>query len=186
MDLTTNTTIASQQSDECVELKHIKYKTMIQNGANKIIATPHETEENLNTLEKFLSDTTESNKTERWNKLDKTVKLQKITQFIDVYAAEQNISAEECACLRSYLKECLDKKKLMRVKDVVYDNDEDKLTSIPGLQYNKVSKKYTIKNTDTKRGSVLRGLPQRKTLKLKNDKKPPAVTENVVVTSCDI
>ena len=64
----------------------------------------------------------------------------------------------------------MDKKKLVRVKDVVYDNESDKLISIPGLQYNRVSKKYTIKNIDGKKSTVLSRLPQKKSKTLKKEK----------------
>ena len=86
MDLSNNIVITSvddetingTKDEECIELKHIQYKTMIQNGVSPSIDRGKGSINDLNTLEKFLENTTEINKTERWNKLDMTVKLNKI------------------------------------------------------------------------------------------------------------
>jgi hypothetical protein len=180
MDISNNSVInTTKVEDECIELKHLKYKTMIQTGINTVIENDKSIND-MNILEKYLNDTTETNKTERWNKLDKTIKMKKIMDFIDGYSEENNYSESEKLSLIVYLKDCLDKKKLMRVKDVVYDNNTDTLMSIPGLQYNKTSKKHTIKNTDGKRVSVLKSLPQRKTLKKDNTTKKDPVNKNGV------
>ncbi len=159
------------EGEECDALKQIQYKTMIQNGVQTSMKHDALAEvRNMDTLEKFLDESTETSKTERWNRLDLTIKLQKVKEFISVYKEENKHTDEEADALFRYLKDCLDKKKLTRVKDVVYDNDQDKLVSIPGLQYNKTSKKYTIKNADSKKGSVLSRLPQKKAKTLKKEK----------------
>jgi hypothetical protein len=163
--------LAIHSEEECDALKQIQYKTMIQNGVQTSMKHDGEAEvRSLDNLEKFLEDSTQTSKTERWNRLDLTMKLQKVKDFILRYKEDTNQTQEEADALFVYLKDCLDKKKLMRVKDVVYDNEEDKLMSIPGLQYNKMSKKYTIKNTDSKKGSVLSRLPQKKAKTLKKEK----------------
>jgi hypothetical protein len=156
------------EEEECIELKHLKYKSMVQGGARKDIGGRPKSD-SLNTLDKYLEDTTASNNAGRWNRLDKTIKLQKMTEFADLYAAENEYTDEDKASLMVYLRDCLDKKKLIRVKDVEYDNESDRLIAIPGLQYNRTSRKHTIKNADSKRLSVLKSLPQRKTVKLKRD-----------------
>jgi len=157
-----------EEEEECIELKHLKYKSMVQGGTRKDIGGRHKSD-SINTLDKFLENATASNNVGRWNKLDKTNKLQKITEFADVYATENEYTEQDKVSLITYLKDCIDKKKLLRVKDVEYDNVTDKLVAIPGLQYNKTSKKHTIKNAESKRSSVTKSLPQRKTVKLKRD-----------------
>jgi hypothetical protein len=156
------------EEEECIELKHLKYKSMVQGGSRKDIGGRPKSD-SLNTLDKFLEETTASNNAGRWNRLDKTIKLQKMAEFADIYAAENEYTDEDKTSLMVYLRDCLDKKKLIRVKDVEYDNASDRLIAIPGLQYNRTSKKHTIKNADSKRSSVLKSLPQRKTVKLKRD-----------------
>jgi hypothetical protein len=156
------------EEEECIELKHLKYKSMVQGGNRKDIGG-RPNSDSLNTLDKFLEETTASNNAGRWNRLDKTIKLQKMSEFADIYAAKNEYTDEDKASLMVYLRDCLDKKKLIRVKDVEYDNASDRLIAIPGLQYNRTSKKHTIKNADSKRSSVLKSLPQRKTVKLKRE-----------------
>lgn len=58
-------------NDECQELKNIKYKTMLLNGAPL-----HETksENDFSNLEKFLENEKNTNFNEPWCKLNKTIK----------------------------------------------------------------------------------------------------------------
>jgi hypothetical protein len=66
-----------------------------------------------------------------------------------------------------FLKECLDKKRLQRVKDVDYDKITGELKDIPALAYNKSAKHFTLKNLD-KRVSTLKSLPPKKVTTMKN------------------
>ena len=58
-------------SNECVELKNIKYKSMLLNGNGD---EKEETVENLSNLDVFLADEKKSISNEPWTKLDKTTK----------------------------------------------------------------------------------------------------------------
>ena len=60
-----------------------------------------------------------------------------------------------------FLRNCLDKKKLQRVKDVLYNKETGEITDIPCLCYNKNLKHFTLKNID-KRVSTLKSLPIKK------------------------
>jgi hypothetical protein len=162
-----------KDTNECVELKHIQYKSMIQTGISCSMEYGEDNFKRLNSLEKFLDTKPDADTITGWNKLDMTVKMQKVADFINVYKEENSLDVTETDELSKYIRGCLDKKKLVRVKDVEYDVTSGKLVSIPGLQYNKTSKKYTIKNADTKKNSVLSRLPQKK----KTLKKTSAVVE---------
>jgi hypothetical protein len=63
--------------------------------------------------------------------------------------------------LISFFKECLDKKKLQRVKDVNYNKDTGEIKNIPALFFNKSLTHFTLKNID-KRVSTLKGLTPKK------------------------
>jgi hypothetical protein len=68
------------------------------------------------------------------------------------------------------LKDCIDRKKLQRVKDVVYDKTNGSIKEIPALSYTKANKHFTLKNID-KRVSTLKSLAPKKaqgTIKNKN------------------
>ena len=146
-------------SEECLELKNIKYKTMLLNG-NPLKET--KSENDLSNLDKFLEDEKNNNVNEPWCKLNKTIKTKKILEFIEKYKSEKNLDQEEEKALLTFLKDCLDRKKLQRVKDVVYDKTNGSIKEIPALSYTKANKHFTLKNMD-KRVSTLKSLAPKKT-----------------------
>ena len=161
MEENTETTqnINKQKSNECQELKNIKYKTMLLNGA-PIQET--KSSNDLSNLDKFLETEKNNNINEPWCKLNKTIKTKKLIDFVEIYSKEKNFSADESKALLAFLKDCLDKKKLARVKDVVYDKDTGTVKEIPALTYVKTTKHFTLKNID-KRVSTLKSLAPKKT-----------------------
>ena len=76
-------------SNECMELKNIKYKSMLLSGSSE---EKKETVENLSNLETFLEDEKKKSNTEPWTKLDKTTKLLKFSEFIEGYCLEHKYS----------------------------------------------------------------------------------------------
>ena len=146
-------------SEECLELKNIKYKTMLLNG-NPLKET--KSENDLSNLDKFLEDEKNNNVNEPWCKLNKTIKTKKILEFVEKYKSEKNLDQEEEKALLTFLKDCLDRKKLQRVKDVVYDKTNGSIKEIPALSYTKANKHFTLKNMD-KRVSTLKSLAPKKT-----------------------
>uniref|UniRef100_A0A6C0DJ07 Uncharacterized protein n=1 Tax=viral metagenome TaxID=1070528 RepID=A0A6C0DJ07_9ZZZZ len=146
------------KEEECIELKNIKYKTMLLNG-NPIVET--KSSNNLSNLDKFLEEEKNNSKNEPWSKLNKTIKTQKILSYVESYKKEKKMNEEEEKLLISFLKDCLDKKRLTRVKDVVYDKVTGNIKEIPALFYNKSTKHFTLKNLD-KRVSTLKSLPSNK------------------------
>ena len=144
---------------ECNELKTIKYKSMLANG----IAWPEKKNaSDLTNLDKFLENEKISNSNEPWSKLDKTGKLKKFIAYAENYKTENSLSQEEYNKLIVFFKDCLDKKRLQRVKDVVYDKDSGIIKEIPALHFNKPTTHFTLKNID-KRVSTTRSLaPKRK------------------------
>jgi hypothetical protein len=155
----TNLTNQNYQKDECVELKNIKYKTMLLCSGNPKIET--KSSNDLSNLEKFLENEKNNNKIEPWSKLDKTMKTKKLIQYVNKYKSENELSDDEEKLLVIFLKDCVDKKKLIRVKDVIYDKETGSIKNIPALIYNKQKKHFTLKNID-KRLSTLKNLPNHK------------------------
>lgn len=132
-----NTTMPKIKNSEVNELKNIKYKT------NTKITQDTE----LSQVELFLENEKKSNRSEPWNKLDKTTKYKKIEDFANSYAEKNKIS--DSSELVSFLKDAIDKKKIYRVKDIIYDKTESCIKEIPGLVYlNLDTKKFTLKNTN--------------------------------------
>jgi len=151
--------MTTQKSEECIELKNIKYKTMLLSGIN--ISDVKSSNEDLCNLEKFLEDDKQNNQNEPWSKLDKTIKTKKLIVFAEKYTKDNNFNDEEEKTLVSFLKDCLDRKKLQRVKDVDYDKLTGEIKDVPALFYNKSNKHFTLKNVD-KRVNTLKSLPPKK------------------------
>jgi hypothetical protein len=156
--------------EECLELKNIKYKTMLISGAP---LQETKSSSDLSNLEKFLENEQNNNKIEPWSKLDKTIKTKKIIEFIEVYKVKCELDTEESSSLLTFLKDCLNRKKLQRVKDVIYDKENGQIKDIPALQYIKASKHFTLKNID-KRISTAKSL---------TPKKPNGTIKNKVITN---
>ena len=141
-------------NNECQELKNIKYKTMLLNGVpfNETISS-----NNISNLDKFLENEKTTNKNEPWSKLNKTVKTKKMIDYVEIYKKQNNLNEEESNLMIIFLKDCLDRKKLIRVKDVIYDKENGNIKDIPAICYIKNIKHFTLKNID-KRISTLKSL----------------------------
>jgi hypothetical protein len=119
------------------------------------------TELTLNAMDQMLEKEKNHNKTESWNKLDKTVKLQKLHMFAEKYVRDHGLPLKDTKPLKAFFVECLEKNKLSKTKDLVYDKEANEITSIPALYFNPTSRNFTLKNVDPKRVSTLKALPQK-------------------------
>ena len=143
---------------DCNELKTLKYKSLILNG----VPWPEsKSSSDLANLDKFLENEKITNSVEPWSKLDKTAKIRKLTIFAENYKKDNNLSDEDYLHLISFFRDCLDKKKLQRVKDVSYNKETGEIKDIPALYFNKPTNHFTLKNID-KRVSTLKGLASKK------------------------
>jgi len=148
-------------SNECQELKNIKYKTMLLNGNQKKLTSVINTMSTMSNLDVLLDNETKKNKEESWNKLDKSAKMEKITQYIETIANTHTLTIEEKEELKKYLSTILDKKSLQRNKDVIYKKESGVLESIPTLQFNNSTRRFTLRQKHLP--SVLKNLgPTRK------------------------
>ena len=143
---------------ECQELKNIKYKTMLLNGAP---LRETKSSNDMSNLEKFLEEEKINNSNEPWCKLNKTIKTKKLLEYVNVYKKDKNLDETETNNLIAFFKDSLDKKKLCKVKDVVYDKINGIVKEIPSLVYTKSNKNFTLKNMD-KRVSTLKSLAVKK------------------------
>jgi hypothetical protein len=158
MEENTTTTSHNQiqnQNEECLELKNIKYKTMLLNG-NPIKET--KASNDMSNLDNFLENEKNNNSNEPWCKLNKTIKTKKLIEYVSIYIKENDMTEGEGELLIAFLKEAMDRKKLQRVKDVIYDKITGIVKEIPALSYTKSTKHFTLKNID-KRLSTIKSLP---------------------------
>jgi hypothetical protein len=132
---------------------------------------------NMNAIDALLENEKQKNKCDSWNKLDKTVKTQKLHAFAEKYGKEHNYPAKDVKNLKTFFVGCLEKAKLQKTKDVVYDKDMGEITSIPALFFNSINHTFTLKIVDSKRVSTLKSLtPKRNSEK---NQAPPGSVDSV-------
>lgn len=134
-------------------LKNINYKNMLLTG-NAMLKPDIVTNPNIDDI---LENEKNANKSDPWNKLDKSAKVGKLKEFATRHGEKENHSEQEITALYQFLVSALEQKKLMRAKDVVYDKTTGTITSIPCLIYHAGFKKFTLKRCE-KRQSTLKSL----------------------------
>ena len=152
--------------DECIELKNIKYQTMLINNSNIANVVKGKVEN----IDNFLNMEKQHNQQQPWCKLGDGTKIKKIYEYVNGYTAKNKLTDDDKKKLKLYLKKCMDRKKLQRVRDVQYNIITQKITNIPGLIFHKEKNKFTLKNVD-KKCSTLKSLAPKRNKKKKKDKK---------------
>lgn len=159
-------------NEECLELKNINYQTMLLKN-NKTNISSNKLSANSENIDRFLSKEKEGCNKKSWSKLDKASKLKKLLAFSTKYIKKHNLKKNDEEKLKKYLLESLDRKKLQKIKDVVYDIETGTIKCIPDLIFEKEKKKFTLKK-DKKISSLRLPLPRkthkRKKIKRKKDK----------------
>ena len=118
-------------------------------------------EENVDNI---LENETQQNKIESWNKLNKTVKIQKLHDYADKYGTEHKYSGEDTLVLKQFFVESLERGKLLKTKEVNYNKNTQQILDIQGLHYHTNTHKFTLKNMDTKRVSTLKSLTPKRVI----------------------
>jgi hypothetical protein len=115
-------------------------------------------EMNYNAVDMILESEKQNNKMDTWNKLDKTGKIIKLHAFAEKYGRTHNLPTKDIKILKTFFIECLEKAKLQKAKDVVYNKETGEIISIPSLHFNTTNQKFTLKIMDAKRVSTLKCL----------------------------
>ena len=165
-DLSKNLTVENKKEDKkeekkdnCQELKNIAYKTMLLNGTD--INPKNINHSNNEKISSFLENESSANKKETWSKLDKTQKVIRLHNYAESLDKQYDLSDEEIKNLKNYLVRCLDRKCLLKSKEVTYDKDNNKITNIPFLFFNKDNRVFILKKDD-KHVSTIKSLPPEK------------------------
>jgi len=127
-------------------LKNLKYKNSILNGVP--FETDNNNHSNITNVDLYLEKESNSSKNETWSKLDKSIKIKKMNDYVNLISKEYKLSALEIKTLKKDLNNYLDKKQLQKIKDVVYDKETGIIKNIPNLLFNKNNRKFTIKRTE--------------------------------------
>ena len=157
----------SKKTDNCQELKNIAYKTMLLNGTD--INPKHDKYNNDLKISSYLECESNANKKETWSKLDKTQKIKHLYDYTEILKEKDELSEEEIEVVKKYLVRCLDRKCLMKTKEVLYDKDNNKILNIPYLIFNQEDRNYILRKDD-KHVSTIKSLPPDKRGKAKTIK----------------
>jgi len=96
-------------------------------------------------VDRILSEECRRQPGRSWPRLDNTERVILLRKFAESYVAESELADEETVKLKLFLEEAVRRKKLVRVKEVVFDKDENKVTAIPGLSYNPEARAFALK-----------------------------------------
>lgn len=173
-----------------INSKNIDNNDLSLNQNNNII-------NNEDKMNSFLTNEININNTHNnkpWSKLEKYIKIKKLNDYVDSIREKQELTIDEGEELKKYLRISLDRKKLLRIKEVQYDKEKGKIINIPILHFynnntcnnsknigqntstktntNKSNKKFTLKSLD-KKDSTLKNLAtsRKRIVKLKKKTK---------------
>ena len=152
-----NVTEHNDTNNECdineVNKKIKKENSQIKTLKYKNIGIPWNNRKNntsLDNLEEMLENERFENNHENWNKLSKTTKIKKLLVYAGKYKEENNLSDADYENLIIFFNDCLDKKKLQKIKDVEYNRETGEIDNISTLIYNKTNNHFTLKNIHKK------------------------------------
>ena len=138
---------------------------------NGVTLNESKASQSIQKLDTFLENEKNNSENEPWCKLNKTIKIKKLTEYVtNIYKSQHELDDSETENLIAFLKDSLDRKKLQRIKDVLYDKENGEIKEIPALSYVRTTKHFTLKNIE-KRISTLKSLPQCKSSKNSNNHK---------------
>ena len=130
-----------KNDSDCKEYNSLKYKTMIMTGTN-IESSLDTNEEKINM---FLNMDMEKNKKGIWSKLSKTEKVKKIKNYIkNVLAKEYELTDSEILNANKFFSLWMDRKKLSKNNELLYNQDVGLIEGIEGLSFNIETRKFTI------------------------------------------
>jgi|TARA_B110001469_G_C9647071_1_gene327628 hypothetical protein len=110
----------------------------------------------MNNITQKLEEEITLNKKESWTKLDKTLKLKKIMDYVVLYSKKHNFSDDKQKELQGFLKVKLNKRRLLTTNDITYDINKMTITDIPGLD--KTSDGNFLLRRNEKRSSTVKSL----------------------------
>jgi hypothetical protein len=141
----------NKNNNECKEFNNLKYRTMINTGTN--LENNIDTSED--TINNFLNMDIENNKKGIWSKLTKTEKIKKIKQYInEKLKVEYNLTDEEIVYTIKVFTIMIDRKKLSKNNELIYNQENGFIEQIGGLVFNIETRKFNISEDITKKAKT--------------------------------
>lgn len=135
----------------------------------------------ISDINKLLEMEKQNNKNESWNKIDKSLKIQKLHGYAEKYGKENSLPIKVVKSLKVFFSECLDNNKLSKSKDVIYDREKHEITSIPLLTMN-ANKNFTLRQNEKRQSTIKSLTPKRTTVKNedKNEDNPENENQDII------
>ena len=133
--------------------KHHIHTTPVIESMNTMATT--------SSIDNILENEKQLNIKDTWNKLDKTMKIVKLNTYAMKYCLENKSELYDSESLMVFFKNSLERNKLQKKKDLVYDKDTNEIVAIPSLCFQGTD--FFLKEIDNKRTSTMKSLtPKRK------------------------
>lgn len=173
----------SVPTESCTQLKNIQYKSMLMNGKNLAMlseggSSPLVTKTaEADKVQSLLTSESQVIKEEvPWNRLSKAQKIKLLVDFGHMYSSEHSLTDDDSTQLQTYLRDCLERKKFTRARDVQYNKHLGMIEDIPGLIHTptsagdiatgpailSASRKFSLKRDDSAKNSTLKNLAPKK------------------------
>ena len=135
---------------------------MIFKNVHFNLSNSQEKKELVQDVEAFLEQEKSTVQNKQWNKMDKSIKITKLYEYAEEYSKEK---IKQCTnyLIEEFLKNCLDKKRLESGKDIQFNVKEQKVDSIPRLNY--ANKRFTLRRNDKRAPSGSSLAPKKRRLK---------------------
>lgn len=113
-------------------------------------------EVNINSIDELFASQTPASELEPWSKIERSMKLRKLFQYAEKYGMETSMNPKDVKSLKTFFTSSLNKGRLLKIKEVVYNIDKGVIDTVPGLQYNTNTNNFTIRNVETKHVSTVK------------------------------
>lgn len=155
---------SSDNLTTALEQKPVKNKALPNIYPNQMGNPFSNNEMTSQNIDSILEKEKQSNKIDNWNKLDKTAKIQKLHGFAERYGKDNGYPVKDIKSLKLFFLDCLEKNKLQKTKELVYDKESGNISSIPSLHFNNDTHNFTLRITDSKRVSTLKSLTPKRAI----------------------
>ena len=139
--------------DNCHDLKNLQYKTMLNKNSKLEIKNIDDKTDNINNIEKLLEKEKNVSKNTSWNKLDKTIKIIHINNYVENYSKYELTSTEK-TYFKKYLINLINRKQLLKKTDIIYSKKDNKIIDIPIINFNKDTRKFKQKRNDKRKSTI--------------------------------
>lgn len=114
-----------------------------------------------NSVNDILRSETVQNKQQPWSRLNKTDKIAKLNMYVASMTEKYDLVPNEIVALKRYLVTSLERKRLVTVKDVVYDAESGEIVNIPLLTFDEEKRTFALQRSAS-RNSTLSSLTKTK------------------------